>query len=114
MIVKKELWQAIAILKACDRCPELTDTLESILNNTNNPYSTVDLLDRNAFMATVLWTDEDIEGILRSEGIEPTDAIMHTVKCRVVDSLEDCSDGYEIITAAIHSLPLKEKNVYFT
>ena len=63
------------------------------------------LINRNHYLATVLWRVEDVKKALKNNGFAGTEENVDTV-CRdgLIKSLEDCSEGWDVIDFAICSL----------
>jgi hypothetical protein len=95
-----------SVLKAVD-----ADVLQKLADRTENKQ--FDIINRNEYTATILWSVDDIKSQLRSRGIPDTDENVDAVLEELdVDYMEDCSDGWEVIDRAIDraSFPDKDDN----
>jgi len=62
----------------------------------------LNLIDRDSYIATVLWQEEDIKSVLEDRGF-PTDeeTVTEVLNHLSISQLEDCSDGFDVIHAAV-------------
>lgn len=62
-----------------------------------------DIIDRSSFIASKLWSREDVLGVLSENGFEGTEAeIDAVINTGMLDSLNDCTDNdWEIIGSAV-------------
>jgi hypothetical protein len=88
------------------------DGTEEVVRNVKDNFYRGDLLFSEDYFAKVLWTMEDIANTLEEEGYAPsmenTLAVLEKIRTEgSVDRLEDCSDGFGIISNAISTLQAK-------
>lgn len=106
IIQKNTIEKAISVLK---QTPNITSdlgdlcvALQQMLTNENNQNSYVNLIDKEAYFAKILWQAEDIRSHLREEGLPDTDETVDEVLSYIsVSAMEDCSDGWLYIYDAV-------------
>lgn len=101
---KSEVLRAIEVLKKQGNPTmdviNVVSALQYIADNANG--NEVNLFDRNAYFASILWHEIDVREEMLQRGIDATEEAVSEVLKRIdVDSMEDCSDAWEYIYIAI-------------
>ena len=102
---KGELLNAAAVLLKSENkdAKKVGRELESMVNDPDcgGDY---DIINREHYFATVLWSLDDIRVMLRSKGYADTRQNITKVGSQLdVGGMEDCSDGWEYISQAIEA-----------
>jgi hypothetical protein len=64
----------------------------------------LDLIDRNDYIASVLWQREDIKVVLVDNEIDASEENVDKVIDKLGEGLKDCSSGFEYIDYVVTSL----------
>ena len=95
MITKSALWDAELTLREAGR-DDLAKLISGLLDEI--PGKTGNFINRENYVATVLWQDENIEQYLTEQGIEYDAEMVGAIADRCKDGLEDCSAGWDVIS----------------
>lgn len=105
-VSKKEIEDALSILKAnggSAKAEKLCGALSYIIDGMGGREH-ADIIDRDAYIASVLWHRKDIEEALDERGLEPADEnVGKAIGALDTGMLEDCSDGWDAIYDAVDS-----------
>lgn len=110
-----ELTAAVEKLAKDTETKTVHDVLENILNAAKAEQRDIDLMDREAYIAAVLWQEEDIATALEEEHWEPTPANREAVKnemCRKAMEEGMTERGWDYITEAISQCENKGQLTY--
>ncbi len=99
---REELETAIEILKNNGASKEVITELEFVLKQRD--FGELNLIDKNAYISTILWEDADIEAALVKNEIEVTDERIADVANHVTEALSNCESGWDAIDEAIQTL----------
>lgn len=100
---KEVISKAADVLSADDDFKALVGVLRGFAND--DECSSVALINRNHYFATVLWQEQDIVDLLRENGIEASQKNISAVLNNLsVSDMEDCSKGWELLQAAVDSI----------
>lgn len=116
----KEIENAAKMLKNIE--PRLANELNRIVEEaSNNKYPStnkqeIELINKNEYFASILWTRYDIKCTLEENGYEGTDENINAVLNEIsISDMEDCENGWNIINAAFYrckeNLSMKEGKV---
>ncbi len=78
-ILKSRMREAVDVLKAAG-LTDVSDVLRSIVENKDNETNKIELVDTNAFVASILLSNEDIEIALKEEGYEVNEENIRSVR----------------------------------
>lgn len=111
----KELSAAVEKLAKDTETKIVHDVLENILNAATAEQRGIDLMDREAYIAAVLWQKEDIATALEEEHWEPTPANREAVENEMcVRAMQEgmTERGWDYINEAISECERKNKLQY--
>lgn len=106
-ISKKQLLSALSILEEHDtknKAGAVRRALKKICKDMDRDDrdDTADLIDRNAYIATILWQEDDIKEALWEHDIKPSRSIIDEVVCKLdTDEMENCEHGWDVINDTI-------------
>lgn len=102
-ILKSELEKAI--LSIPNECENVKTVLKRILCDPENTSNKVNIIDREAYLATILWTEEDISQALYQMKIEDSEENMSMIIGEYLsDEIEEAgiAAGWDVINDTIY------------
>lgn len=97
----KEVKIAANALKGVSGCESVLNFLKEVIRD--NQGMKTDLINREAYIESILWSEEDIKAALKKEGYESSPGNIAVVCNSLGDSLSDLSieSGWDVIYAVI-------------
>lgn len=106
LVTKKELENALGLIKENDhegsagRVAECLGSILDVMGEDGREYAHI--IDRDEYIATILWQKDDIRAALQEKGIEPSDGNVQAVLNDImVGDLENCERGWGVIADGI-------------
>ena len=105
-MTKQQLQNAIDTLQKTEKdYGDLIQVLNDIINDTENKADNICLIDRNHYIATILWQRDDIREQLAQLCMPTSDAFVDEVlKELSITDMEDCENGWAYIKTAAETV----------